>query len=227
MTHESPRKQRARLQAERRAAATGTGPTEPDRPVPAFPGATSRWALFGEVMLVGILTSLLSLLVVTLPLALAVNARHLRAYLKGEDSGVRAYLADLRAGVGGGLLVGLAMIALCGAAVFSITIAAHDPTAFGPVMTGVGWLSIAATATILLMLAGAWTPEKGWRGTVRGLGDQFEADPVAVVYLLLTAGLVGLTAWQLGPVVIATLGLAVFVVVVLPFRPRRRERTPR
>lgn len=227
MTHESPRQQRARLQAERRAAATGIGPTEPDAPVPAFPGAKRWFALFGEVMLVGILTSALSLAVVTVPLALAVNARHLRAYLKGEDSGVRAYLADLRAGLGGGLLVGLAMVVVCAAAIFSILIAADDLTGLGPVMVFVGWFVIAATATILLMLAGDWNPETGWRGAIKRIGDQFEADPAATVYLLVTACFVGLAGWQFGPLVVPAAGLAVFIAVAIPHRPRRGDRPAR
>jgi len=221
MTHESPHKQRARLQAERRAAASGIGPTEPGSTLPAFPGAT-RWAvLFGEVMLVGILTAVLSLPLITLPLALAVNARHLRAYLKGEDSGVRAYLRDLRAGLAGGLLVGLAMLALVAAATLSLAVAGADRTVLGPIMTVVGWVSLAATATTLLMLAGAWTPELGWRGTVRQLGDQLEADPVGVAVLLVTAAFAVAAAWLFGPLVIPALGVAVFVAVILPYRPRR------
>ncbi|MEN0071387.1 MAG: hypothetical protein AAGC63_10295 [Propionicimonas sp.] len=224
MTHESPRRQRARLQAERRAASSGIGPAEPGQPLPAYPGAT-RWApLFGEIMLVGLLVTLLSLPVVTLPLALATGARHLRAYLKGEDSGVRRSLADLRAGIGGGLAVGLAMVGLVAAATASLTIARTDTSVLGPPMTVVGWPALVATGTAVLMLAGAWRPERGWRGAVRQLGDQFEADPVGALLLALAAAFVAAAGWLLGPLVVPALGVAVFVVVILPLR-RRAERT--
>lgn len=223
MTHESPRRQRARLQAQRRAAATGSGPATPGFQVPRFPGATGRFALFGEIMLVGLIATVLSLLVITLPLALALSARHLRRYLKGEASGPRLFWDDLKAGLGGGLLVGLAMLVLLAAAILSLAIAPTDLTGFGAVMTVAGWLAIAAVAVTVLMLAGDWEPRTGWSGAIRRIGDRFEADPLAVVYLLLVAALVVVCAWQLGPLVIPALGVAVFLVVVL--RERREPLT--
>lgn len=224
MTHESPRRQRARLQAERRAAASGAGPAAPGFVVPRFPGAANRFALFGEIMLVGLVATVLSLPVITLPLAVAVSARHLRRYLKGEASGVRVFADDLKAGLGGGLLVGLAMIVLVAAAILSLLIAPTDLTGFGTVMTVVGWIAIAAVATGVLLLAGDWEPATGWRGVLRRIGDRFEADPLATLYLLLTAVFVAVCFWQLGPLVIPALGVAIFVVVVLreraePFVP--------
>lgn len=219
MTHESPRRQRARLQAERRAAASGAGPAAPGFRVPRFPGATNRFALFGEIMLIGLIATVLSLPLITVPLALAVSARHLRRYLKGEGSGIRMLWADLKAGLGGGLLVGLAMLVLLAGAVFSLLIAPTDLTGFGTVMTVVAWIAIAATAVVILMLAGDWEPVTGWQGAVRRIGDRFEADPAAAVYLLLAAALVVVCFWQLGPLVIPALGVVIFAVVVL--RERR------
>ncbi len=215
MTHESPRRQRARLNTERRAAALGSGPTVPGYRVPRFPGAGNRFALFGEIMLVGLIATVLSLPLITLPLALAVSARHLRRYLKGEASGARLFGSDLKAALGGGLLVGLAMLAGLAAAILSLLIAPTDLTGFGIVMTVVGWLAIAAVAVIVLMLAGDWEPTTGWTGAIRRLGDRFEAGPLNAAYLLLAAALVVLSAWQLGPLVIPALGVAVFLVVVL------------
>ncbi|MCW5952287.1 MAG: hypothetical protein KIT69_08525 [Propionibacteriaceae bacterium] len=226
MTHESPRRQRARLQAERRAAASGSGPAAPGFEVPRFPGATNKFALFGEIMLVGFIATLLSLPVVTLPLALAVSARHLRRYLKGEASGVRAFADDVKAGFAGGLLVGLGMLVLLAAGTLSLFIAPTDLTGFGTVMTVVAWISIAAAAVVVLMLAGDWEPVTGWRGAIRRIGDRFEADPLAAGYLLLTAALVVVCAWQLGPLVIPALGVAVFLVVVLRERREPPTSTP-
>lgn len=224
MTYESPRRQRARLQAERRAAASGVGPARPGFEVPRFPGATGRFALFGEIMLMGLVVTVVALPLITLPLALAAGARHLRRYLKGEASGVRAFWDDLKAGFGGGLLVGLAMLVLLAAAILSLFIAPTDLTGFGVVMTVVAWIAIAATAVIVLMLAGDWEPITGWQGAFRRIGDRFEADPIAPAYLLFAAALVVVCFWQLGPLVIPALGVAVFLVVVL--RERREPATP-
>lgn len=226
MTHESPRRQRARLQAERRAAALGSGPAAPGFQVPRFPGATNRFALFGEIMLVGFIATVLALPLITLPLALAVSARHLRRYLRGESSGIRALWDDLKAGFGGGLLVGLGMLVLLAAATVSLLIAPTDLTGFGTVMTVVAWIVIAATAVVVLMLTGDWEPVTGWQGTVRRIGNRFEADPLAAFYLLFAAALVVVCFWQLGPLVIPALGVAVFLVVVLRERREPPTATP-
>lgn len=116
--------------------------------------ATNRFALFGEIMLIGLIASVLSLPLITLPLALAVSARRLRRYLKGEGSGIRMLWDDLKAGLGGGLLVGLGMLVLLVAGTVSLLIAPTDLTGFGTVMTVVAWIALAAVAVVLLMLAG-------------------------------------------------------------------------
>lgn len=224
MTHESPRRQRARLQAERRAAASGAGPAAPGFRVPRFPGATNRFALFGEIMLIGLIASVLSLPLITLPLALAVSARHLRRYLKGEGSGIRMLWDDLKAGLGGGLLVGLGMLVLLVAGTVSLLIAPADLTGFGTVMTVAAWIALAAVAVVLLMLAGDWEPVTGWQGAIRRLGDRFEAAPLASLYLLFAAALVVVCAWQLGPLVIPALGVAIFLTVAL--RERQEPASP-
>ena len=52
-----------------------------------FPGAKSAFGLLGEVLLIGILMAIVSLPVITIPAALAAGVRHLRRYLKADDSG--------------------------------------------------------------------------------------------------------------------------------------------
>ena len=52
---------RKQLKAARRADRDGSGPTLAERPPARFPGATAKFALLGEVLMVGLLVTLVSL----------------------------------------------------------------------------------------------------------------------------------------------------------------------
>src|SRR3954470_23993863 len=103
---------RREARAARRADLSGSGPTLEERPAARFPGATAKFALLGEVLLVGLLVTLVSLPLVTLPAALATGIRHLRRYIAAEGSPLAAAWRDLRAAFPGGLVVGMAGLVL-------------------------------------------------------------------------------------------------------------------
>ena len=73
-----------------------------------------RFALFGEVLLTGVMVFVLSLPVLTLPAALVAGIRHLRRFTNGEGSSVAGLWRDFRDALWGG--VGVALVALFGAA---------------------------------------------------------------------------------------------------------------
>ena len=77
-----------------------------------FPGATGAFALFGEVLLVGLLVTVGGILLVTLPAALAAGIRHLRRYLNAEASPQRQFWRDYLKALPGGLVVGVAGLLL-------------------------------------------------------------------------------------------------------------------
>ena len=77
--------------AARRADLSGAGPVLQERAPMRFPGATGAFALFGEVLLVGLLITVGGILLVTLPAALAAGIRHLRRYLNAEASPQRQF----------------------------------------------------------------------------------------------------------------------------------------
>jgi hypothetical protein len=86
-----PLMDRKTLRAARRADASGSGPTLEERDPVRYPGAKGAFALFGEVLLTGLLVTVAGLLVVTLPAALAAGIRHLRRYAGAEQSHVRTF----------------------------------------------------------------------------------------------------------------------------------------
>ncbi len=213
---------RAAERAARRAALSGSGPTRDDSVAEArFPGARSAFGLLGEVLLVGILVTLVSLPVLTLPAALAAGVRHLRRYLKAEDSALDWFWRDVRAGLVGALGVGAASVVLVLVFALDIDLAATGLLPGGPIVGLVGWLGLAALALVLFTAAGRWTPGLGWLGALRSVPGILREDVAGAAYLLATAGFAVVVTWQLLPLVIPALGCVALAIVAVPERPRR------
>lgn len=187
-----------------------------------WPGAANRFALFGEVLWVGILVVVCSLPIVTLPAALAAGIRHLRRFLAAEASGVRLYLADVRrAFAGGAAVVGAAVVA---SAVlwFDVRLASSGALPGGPVVGAVGVVGLVAVGLALVVAAAGWSPEGGWRRAVRAVPARVAADAAGAAYLVVALGLTAVVTWQLPPLIVPGLGCLVFAVVAIG--ERRRER---
>ncbi|MEU7616535.1 hypothetical protein AB0M91_08670 [Micromonospora rifamycinica] len=186
------------------------------------PPVNGGFALLGEVLLTGVAVALLALPVLTLPAALAAGVGHLRRYVDDEACPYAALWRDARSALAGGVAVGL--VALCGvtAAVLAIGLAGNDPTRAGTLMAVVGWIALGVVATAVVMAAGAWTPEGGWRRAVRGLRDQLDADLSAVMYLFVAVTLAAVVTWQFFPLLVPSLGVVAFAVVAVQHRARAR-----
>lgn len=205
----------------RRADASGSGPTLEERPPARFPGVTGAFALFGEVLLVGVLVLAAGILVVTLPAALAAGIRHLRRYLAAEGSPARLFWGDVRKALPGGVGVGAAALALVLLLTLDIDLANSGALPGGVVIAAVGWVGLAATGVTLLAAAGAWTPDRrGWRSALRGVPGALRDDPVGGLYLTATVGFVGVVTWALPPLLIPALGCAALAVIAIPERRR-------
>ena len=213
---------RRNLRAARRADATGSGPTLEEREPSRFPGAKGGFALFGEVLLTGMLVAAGGLAVVTLPAALAAGIRHLRRYVNAEASQARTFWQDYRRALPGGIVVGVVGVVLALLLVLDIDLAGSGALPGGPAIAVVGWAGPVATAVALLAASGSWTPERGWRGAVRSIPSAVAADPIGAVYLAAAAVLAGVVTWMLIPLIIAGLGCAAFAVVAVPARRGRR-----
>lgn len=212
---------RAAERAARRAALSGSGPTRDDSVAEArFPGARSSFGLLGEVLLIGILVALVSLPVLTLPAALAAGVRHLRRYLKAEDSALDRFWRDVRAGLVGGLGIGAASVVLVLVLALDIDLASTGLLPGGPIVGLVGWLGLAALSLVLFTAAGRWTPELGWLEALKAVPSALRGDVAGAAYLVATAGFAGVVTWQLIPLVIPALGCIALAIVAVPERPR-------
>ncbi|KQP68472.1 hypothetical protein ASF40_17565 [Microbacterium sp. Leaf288] len=213
---------RRELRAARRADASGAGPTLEERAPARYPGAKGAFALFGEVLLTGLLVTAAGLLVVTLPAALAAGIRHLRRYVNAEQSHAKTFWQDWKRALPGGLVVGVAAVLVTFVLTLDIYLANSGALPGGGLISFVGWAGLVVGAVALLVAAGAWTPERGWRAAVRSVPSSLVGDPIAALYLAAAAVLVGVMTWMLAPLIIAGLGCAAFAVVALPARRARR-----
>jgi hypothetical protein len=212
---------RRSARAAQRADLSGIGPSligrEPDR----WPGATAKFALFGEVLFIGVIVALLSLPLVTLPLAVAVGSRHLRLFLEARKAGIRSLLTEFGRGLLSSLPIGLGAVAVTVALLVYLALAGDRVIPFAEAVTVIAWLGFAVLAVAVLTAARLWSPELGWRAAFRAVPAAVRADLGGSAYLLASAALVVVVTWQLFPLVIPGLGCLVLALVAIPERPRR------
>ncbi len=193
---------------------------EVDGSVLRWPGATNRFALFGEVLWVGILVVACSLPIVTAPAALAAGIRHLRRFLRAEASGVGLYLLDVRRSLAGGVVVGALAALAAGLLVVDVLLAAGGMLPGGVLVGVVGVVGLLALGLGMLVAAAGWSPETGWRAAVRTLPARLAGDLPGAAYLVAALVLTAVVTWQLVPLLVPGMGCLVFAVVAVGERRR-------
>lgn len=186
-----------------------------------WPGAEGKFALFAEVLWMGILTVAGGLLLITLPAALVASIRHLHRYLLAERSTLGQWWADYASALRTGWVVGLTTTALAVVLLFNLLLAGTQVLPGWQLVFVVGLLALTALILVLLQSAVRWTPAGGWRQAVRdGLGS-FTTDAGAIAPLLVAVVLAVVVTWQLPPLVVPGLGCLVFAVLVVKERERK------
>jgi hypothetical protein len=207
----------------RRAAASGSGPTS-EHEVSRFPAAQAGFALFGEVLLVGVLIFVVALPLVTLPIALAAGIRHLRRFLAAEDSALTWFWRDVRGGLLGSVGIGAVVLVLTGILLLDIDLASSGYLPGGSIVSAIGYGGLAILMLGLFTAAAAWSPESTWRAAVRAVPGRIRADVPGAVYLIATAVFAAVVTWQLAPLIVPALGCIAFAIIAVPERPRGGRR---
>lgn len=213
---------RRQLRAARRADATGSGPTLEERAPARFPGVKGSFALFGEVLLTGLLVTIAGIAVITLPAALAAGIRHVRRYVKADASHVSLFWRDFVKALPGGLVVGIVALVLSGLLSLDLVLANSGFLPGGAAIGVVGWAGLVLVGVTLLAAAGAWTPQLGWRAALWSVPASVRADLRGALFLAATAVFVGVATWMLAPLIVPALGCAALAVVAIPERRRAR-----
>lgn len=218
------RDRRAR-RAARRAEIDGSGPVTEERPPATNPGAHGVFALFGEVLLVGVLVALVSVLLVTLPAALAAGMRHLHRFIAAEDTSLALFWDDVRRAALPGTAVGAGLLAVAAVLSLNLHLAGSGLLPGGAVVQVVGWVGLALLALVLLLGSGAWNPEDGWVQAMRRVPGLIRVDPPGALYVMSAAGFVVVVTWASTPLLVPALGCAALAVVAIPARPKGRPAT--
>ena len=208
--------------AARRAAESGSGPVAGDAEPQRNPGARNWFGLLGEVLTVGILVTLASVPLVTLPAALAAGVRHMRRFLRAEESTFALAWNDFKAAFVGGIGVAVATAALVLVLLLDIDLANSGALPGGSLIAVVGWVGLAALGVALFTAAGLWSPQVRWRGALRAVPAAVRSDLPGALYLVATGVFATVVTWQLVPLIVPALGCVVLAVVAIPQRPRRR-----
>lgn len=186
-----------------------------------WPGAANKFALFAEVLYTGLLITVLALPLVTLPLALAVGARHLRRFVLDETSTLAIDLADARAGLLRSLPVGLGLLGASVVLALDLALVAGGALPGASAVGAVCAAALAAGLVVLLTACAHWRPDVRWSALLResarrAVGDLRGSAAVLAALLLTTV-----ITWQLAPLVVPALGCTVFAAVAV-----RLARTP-
>ncbi len=207
--------------AAKREAHSGAGPTVSGIEPGVNPGATAKFGLFGEVLTIGLMMSIVALGVVTLPIALAAGIRHLRRFVAADDSRAALFWEDVRAGILPSLLVGVPAVLIAAVLTADVVLAGSGALPGGQVIAVVGWAGLLALAVAVLTAAGEWSPSRGWIEAVQAVPGVIRADAVGAAYIAAAAVFTGVVTWALAPLFIAGIGCAALAVVAVPARRRR------
>ncbi|MFE7932114.1 hypothetical protein ACFU6S_25990 [Streptomyces sp. NPDC057456] len=180
-----------------------------------------RFAVFAECLLTGVWIAVACLGVVTYPAAFAAGARHLRRRTTHEDGGLREFVADFRAAVPGGWLVGLAGWAAA-VAVWVDVLAARAGIPGGPFVGAVGVLALIGLSVALLRAAAVWTPGRAWRALLADAGRRTVLDPAGSFLVVCGLAVVTLSAWFVAPLAVPVLGAVAAAAVAVEERYRHR-----
>ncbi|MBV7695483.1 hypothetical protein [Streptomyces sp. TRM70350] len=180
-----------------------------------------RFAVFAECLLTGVWIAVASLGVVTYPAAFAAGARHLRRRTAHEGGGRREFVADFRAAVRRGWLVGVAGWAAA-IAVWVDVQAARAGIPGGPFVGAVGLCALIGVVVAGLRAAAVWTPGASWRALLAAAGRRTLRDPAGSFLLVGGLVVVACSGWFIPPLAVPVLGAVAAAAVAVEERYRHR-----
>ncbi len=188
-----------------------------------------RFALFGEVLSVAVVTLLLWLPVVTVLPALAAGTAHLRRYLEGRADPVRQLLSDFARSCRGVWGYGLALPVGALLLVLNVDIATYTDLPGGSALRVLSVLVGAAVAVVALRAAGrnAATRLVGrsstWTENVRQGAELSVRDPAGSALLAAAVVVCAVIVWMLTALVIVVPGLLALAILGVDYRYELRQ----
>lgn len=180
-----------------------------------LPHGSSSFALFAEVLLVGLVVAMLSIPVLTVLPALGAGVVHLRRHLDGRSDGIMDLLRLFVVACRGVWLVsvaGVAAVVVLGFNLWLLRTAVGDAFRVPGIVSG---LVLAALAVVLLRSAGGWRPGSAWWPTVRAAARRSREDLRGTGMLLIALVLAGVIVWMLVPLALVVGGLLTLAVLAV------------
>ena len=180
-----------------------------------------RFGVFAECLLTGVWIAVASAGVVTYPAAFAAGARHLRRRTGHVGGGWREFVADFRAAVRGGWVVGLAGWGAV-AAVWVDVHAVRAGLPGGPLVGAVVVFALLGLVVAGMRAAAVWAPGDTWRALLAEAGRRTVLDPAGSFLLVGGLVLVGCSALIVAPLAVPVLGAVAAAAVAVEERYRHR-----
>jgi hypothetical protein len=171
---------------------------------------SGRAGLAGEVFVVAVGVSLLSLAVVTFLPALAAGVEHVRRHVSARSDAVadlwRAFVAALR-GVWPYAIGSVLLLALLG---FNGVVAFSGRLPAGVAVGVVTVLALAALVVVMVRSAAAWRPEGTWRQAVRAGARRAAEDPLGSLLIVAALAVCVPVVWVVNGSAVLVPGLLAF-----------------
>ena len=143
-----------------------------------LPHGTSRFALFSETLLTGVVLFVLCLPLITILPALAAGTAHLRRHLEGRpDSLGRLWSDYLTAVRTGGWLVTVGLLALTALLGFNLSLALSGVLPGGQVVAVVTVALAVGVLVVALRAAGRWPDTGQWAAALTDSAHSLRTDP--------------------------------------------------
>lgn len=189
-----------------------------------LPHGTSRFALFSETLLTGVVLFVLCLPLITILPALAAGAAHLRRHLEGRpDSLGRLWSDYLTAVRTGGWLVTVGLLALTALLGFNLTLALSGVLPGGQVVAVVT-VALAVGVLVVALRAAGRLPDTGqWAAALTDSALSLRTDPAGAALVASAVGLCAVMVWMLFPLLFLVPGLLALALMAVDHRTAARE----
>lgn len=208
------------MSSRRRGEARARSAAAHDGSALRWPGATAKFALFGEVLWVGVLCCVTGIALVTLPAACAAGSAHLRRFLRAETSPPKKFFTDFLSALRTGWLVGVVSVLAVAILLVNIVIANSRLLPGWQFVLAGGILVLATFLVGVTGMTARWQEARSWRAAGRTWLHDARTDPPGVLWLLVAVLLTVVAAWQLPPLVVPGIGCLVFAALTTAVRER-------
>ncbi|WP_051393254.1 hypothetical protein [Glycomyces arizonensis] len=179
-------------------------------------------ALFGEMLVVGLVVTALSLPLVTAVPAIAAGVHHLDRHVSDRGDGLGELLDAARRACRGGWAVGAVAALALGLLGLNVALGVQGLVPGGTPLAIVSALFAAVIAVVVVRAASLWEPSADWRELLREAASLTTADPVGTAYVLIGLGVGAVVAWMFLPLIIVTPGMLAIAMLAA----RRRANAP-